>query len=102
MNFIGEKNYIVTTMQCYKDIKEDYLSGALDAHIRSIDPGSSTEYGIIVAIPKTRMLEDEFQNPTPLDGNLDKWKLAIAIKCFGGRRKRSMVELLFCMLRSRR
>ena len=102
LNFIGEKNYIVTTMQCYKDIKEDYLSGALDAHIRSIDPGSSTEYGIIVAIPKTRMLEDEFQNPTPLDGNLDKWKLAIAIKCFGGRRKRSMVELLFCMLRSRR
>ena len=76
--------------------------GALDAHIRSIDPGSSTEYGIIVAIPKTRMLEDEFQNPTPLDGNLDKWKLAIAIKCFGGRRKRSMVELLFCMLRSGR
>ena len=89
-------------MQCYKDIKEDYLSGALDAHIRSIDPGSSTEYGIIVAIPKTRMLEDEFQNPTPLDGNLDKWKLAIAIKCFDGRRKRSMVELLFCMLRSGR
>lgn len=68
----------------------------------SIDPGSSTEYGIIVAIPKTRMLEDEFQNPTPLDGNLDKWKLAIAIKCFDGRRKRSMVELLFCMLRSGR
>ncbi|PWM98021.1 MAG: hypothetical protein DBX42_00095 [Azospirillum sp.] len=102
LNFIGEKNYIVTTMQCYKDIKEDYLSGALDAHIRSIAPGSSTEYGIIVAIPKTRMLEDEFQNPTPLDGNLDKWKLAIAIKCFDGRRKRSMVELLFCMLRSGR
>ena len=102
LNFIGEKNYIVTTMQCYKDIKEDYLSGVLDAHIRSIDPGSSTEYGIIVAIPKTRMLEDEFQNPTPLDGNLDKWKLAIAIKCFGGRRKRSMVELLFCMLWSGR
>ncbi|MFQ8839849.1 MAG: hypothetical protein ACLR8P_01690 [Clostridium fessum] len=48
------------------------------------------------------MLEDEFQNSTPLDGNLDKWKLAIAIKCFGGRRKRSMVELLFCMLRSGR
>lgn len=23
LNFIGEKNYIVTTMQCYKDIKED-------------------------------------------------------------------------------
>ena len=48
------------------------------------------------------IMEDEFQNPTPLDGKLDKWKLAIAIKCFGGRRKRSMVELLFCMLRSRR
>lgn len=102
LNFIGEKNYIVTTMQCYKDIQEDYLNGLLKAHIRSINPESSTEYGIMVAIPKTITLEDEFQNPTPLSGNLDKWKLVIAMKCFGGRRKRSMVELLFCMLRSGR
>ena len=101
LNFIGEKNYIVTTMQCYKDIQEEYRNGLLKAHIRSINPESSN-YGIMVAIPRLSTLEDEVENPTPLDGNLDKWKLAIAIKCFGGRRKRSMVELLFCMLRSGR
>lgn len=102
LNFIGEKNYIVTTMQCYKDIQEGYRNKLIDAHIRSINQESSTEYGIMVAIPKTRTLEDEFENLTPLDGKMDKWKLAIVIKCFGGRRKRSMVELLFCMLRSGR
>ena len=29
LNFIGEKNYIVTTMQCYKDLQEDMRSGII-------------------------------------------------------------------------
>lgn len=30
LNFLGEKNYIVTTMECYKSIQEDIRSGKLD------------------------------------------------------------------------
>lgn len=33
LNFLGEKNYIVTTMECYKSIQEDIRSGKLNAHI---------------------------------------------------------------------
>lgn len=102
LNFLGEKNYIVTTMECYKDILPDFRSGKFSRHMHEKFSESSTYYGVMVAIPKSRTLEDEFENPTPLDGKLDKWKLVIAIKCFGGGRKRSMVELLFCMLRSGR
>lgn len=29
LNFFGEKNYIVTTMECYKDILPDFRSGNL-------------------------------------------------------------------------
>ena len=70
LNFLGEKNYIVTTMECYKDILPDFRSGKLE-------------------------------NPTPIDGNTERsWKLAAILSCRQGPRKRSMSELLFCMLRS--
>lgn len=32
LNFLGEKNYIVTTMQCYKDILPDMRSGKFWNH----------------------------------------------------------------------
>ena len=35
-----------------------------------------------------------------LDGDTEKWKLSVALNCHAGSRKRSMTELLFCMLRS--
>ena len=76
-------------------LRREKAARELDTHLRTIAAETQKEF------PNFN-LEDEFQNPTPLDGNLDKWKLAIAIKCFDGRRKRSMVELLFCMLRSGR
>lgn len=102
LNFIGEKNYIVTTMQCWKDIMPEYRSGKLLKHIREINPEASGDHGVMIAIPKTRTLNEEFENPTPLNGSLPEWKLAIVLPGVGGRRKRSMVELLFCMLRSGR
>ena len=43
---------------------------------------------------------DEFENPTPIDGEVNRWKLAVIKPCNIGLRKRSMTELLFCMLRS--
>ncbi len=99
LNFIGEKNYIVTTMECWKSIQEDMRSGKLDAHIKTCCPNSSHHYGIMVAIPLWSKEEDEYINPTPLDQAKD-WKLAVVIPCRIGLRKRSITEMLFYMLRS--
>lgn len=99
LNFIGEKNYIVTTMECYKDIVKDYASGKLNKHIRECCPGSSLHYGIMVAIPICTNLEDEFMNPTPLSKE-KRWRLHIIIPCHQGHRKKSTTEMLFYMLRS--
>lgn len=87
LNFVGEKNYIVTTMQTYKDILHDI--DKLGIHV-----------GILVAIPTDKALLDEFEKPTPITNNIENWSLAIARQCFEGDRKRSLTELLFCMLRS--
>ena len=101
LNFIGEKNYIVTTMECYKDIVKDYASGKLSSHIIESCPGSSLHYGIMVAIPRYLSPEDEFAKPTPLNEEIS-WKLSVIIPCNQGPRKRSTTEMLFYMLRSGR
>ena len=89
LNFEGEKNYLVMTMQTYKDI------------LRDIDVKLPYHTGILVACPEFRELTDEFENPTPLTEKA-LWTLK-AIKCSHPQaRKRSMMELLFCMLRSGR
>ena len=85
LNFLGEKNYIVTTMECYKDILPDISSGKFAEHMRERFPTT-----------------DEFEKPTPLDAEVRRWKLAVILPCRYGPRKRSMTELLFCMLRSGR
>ena len=99
LNFLGEKNYIVTTMDCYKNIQEDLRSGKLAKHIRECSPNSSLYYGIMVAIPEYREPADEYENPTPLDTDTG-WKLEIILPCRQGERKRSITEMLFYMLRS--
>lgn len=99
LNFFGEKNYIVTTMECYKSIQEDMRSGKLDAHIKECCPNSSHYYGIMVAIPQYTEEIDEYENPTPLEQEV-RWKLAIILPCIQGPRKRSLAEMLFYMLRS--
>lgn len=100
LNFFGEKNYIVTTMECYKSILEDYRGKKIDQYLAEHYPESSNYYGILVAVPSERSAADEFENPTPLGGNATDWKLESVINCRSGPRKRSMTELLFCMLRS--
>ena len=52
----------------------------------------------MVAIPSHKKMEEEFENVTPLEAAAE-WKLATPIACTTGPRKRSMTELLFCMLR---
>nr|DAW00024.1 MAG TPA: hypothetical protein [Caudoviricetes sp.] len=100
LNFLGEKNYIVTTMECYKDILPDLSSGKFARHMREQFPESSNYFGVMVAIPDWAEATDEFEKPTPLDTEVRQWKLAVILPCRYGPRKRSMTELLFCMLRS--
>lgn len=102
LNFLGEKNYIVTTMECYKEILPDFQSGKFANHMHNQFPESSTYFGVMVAIPYLSELADEFENPTPIDGDILRWKLATVLPCRTGPRMRSMTELLFCMLRSGR
>lgn len=102
LNFIGEKNYIVTTMECYKDLLPDMRGGKFYKHLHEVSPDSSGHFGIMVAIPYMSELTDEFENPTELDFEKGRWKLAVISNCRLGLRKKSTTELLFCMLRSGR
>lgn len=102
LNFLGEKNYIVTTMECYKELIQDLNSGKFYKYLLEKFPESSARIGIMVAIPFMAELVDEFENPTPIDYERGRWKLAVVIPCRQGLRKKSMTELLFCMLRSGR
>lgn len=100
LNFLGEKNYIVTTMECYKDLLPDFRDGTFARHLHEAAPESSSNFGIMVAIPFMSEMTDEFEDPTEVDGESGRWKLAVIKKCVPGLRKRPMIELLFCMLRS--
>ena len=107
LNFYGEKNYIVTTMQTWKDIGEDYRNGDLGRYIKENYPESSHHYGFIVPVPVSIDLRStdevfaEFEKPTLLDGDIHNWKMHTILPCREGSRTRSMNELLFCMLRSK-
>ncbi len=100
LNFLGEKNYIVTTMECYKELLPDLRNGAFSRHLHETAPDSSMHFGIMVAVPYISNLSDEFENPSEIDYESGRWKLATIQKCVPGPRRKSMTELLFCMLRS--
>ena len=104
IKFYWRKNYLVTTMECYKEILPDLKNGKFAQHIRENFPECYAEIGnmgVMIAVPYQRDVAEEFENPTPLDGDVEKWKFSVAIKCeHNGSRKRSMTELLFCMVRS--
>lgn len=102
LNFLGEKNHIVTTMECYKDILPDLNNGTFRKYLQETHPESSEHIGIMVAIPYMSEAVDEYEKPTPIDFEINKWKLAVVKPCNIGLRKKSMTELLFCMLRSGR
>ncbi len=107
LRFYGEKNYIVTTMETWKKIKEDHGSGELGRFIAEHYPESSRYFGILVPVPKkidlrnSSAIYDEYENPTEFGGKPYDWHLYSVIPCREGPRVRSMSELLFCMLRSK-
>lgn len=88
-NFIGEKNYFIMPMVTYKEVIQDIPNGV----------------GVLVPIPKiTENLKAdkymEFENPSELTNELNNWKFWTIRNAHKKVRKRSMTELLFCMLRS--
>ena len=108
LNFYGEYNYIVTTMQCYKDIQEDIRSGKLDSHIASfMNLTQAPEYGILVAVPgnidlrNKHDLYDEYDNPHDFTIGEDYKFWDVYPQSRMAHRTRSMNELLFCMLRAK-
>lgn len=82
-NFIGEKNYYVMPMETYKQVVNEIPHNI----------------GCIVPVPFMRDKLDEFEHPTPLSLDV-QWELVVVQNSFRTNRNRSMVELLFCMLRS--
>ena len=107
LNFLGERNYIVTTTETYKELLPDIQSGHLRKYIKENYPESSPDFGILIAVPgnidcrKNKDVHEEFLNPTPFPEGASSWKFCEPIKCIPARRKRSMVEFLFCMLRAK-
>lgn len=83
-NFIAEKNYFVMPMATYKEVLRDIPHNV----------------GVMVPVPWHRNKEDEFDNPTNLVSDKTHWNLEIIKPARMQSRKRSMTELLFCMLRA--
>lgn len=82
-NFIGEKNYFVMSMATYQIVMKNIPHNI----------------GVIVPVPQHRDVYEEYENPTKLDKKV-RWKLCTIMQAHQQLRKRSMTELLFCMLRS--
>lgn len=108
LNFYGEKNYIVTTMDTYKKLQEDIRSEKLQKHIADfMGVKVCPQFGIIVPVParidqrSSNEIYSEYENPTKLDGDMVKWRMYTAVNCHEMHRTRPTVEMLFCMLRSK-
>lgn len=82
-NFIGEKNYFVMPMATYKEVAFDIQHNV----------------GVLVPVPKCKDKYKEFENPTELS-DAKEWRLCTMIPSHMQLRKRSITELLFCMLRA--
>ena len=109
LNFLGEQNYIVTTMETYKTLCGSAIiaNGEIQDFIKKHNPESSTDFGFLIPVPSYIDLRNyqeinrEFENPTEFKGEAKNWKLCKMLSSPLSSRKRSMTELLFCMLRSK-
>ncbi len=88
LNFEGDKNYIVTTMEVYKEIIQE-IHNKIPWHV-----------GVMVSCPYHIKPADDFQNPTSVDEEDVVWDLKVIKQSHPAYRIRSIAELLFCMLRS--
>ena len=87
-NFIAEKNYFVMPMTTYKEVMHDIQGGM----------------GVLVPVPENvgntnAEISKAFENPTGLSVDVP-WKLHTMRHPIPQLRKKSIIELLFCMLRS--
>ena len=109
LNFFGDENYIVTTAETYKKLMDDgdLSDGTLINYVKENYPESSTNFGFMIAVPKSvdgrspNLVHQELENPTPLS-DVHKFKI-LKINCGHAlaKRDRSLVELMFCMLRAK-
>lgn len=83
-NFIAEKNYFIMPMSTYKEVIQDIPHNT----------------GVMVPVPQQADIHGEFENPTELTPEEDKWILKVIRQAHLQGRERSIIELLFCMLRS--
>lgn len=84
VNFIAEKNYLVMPMKTYKDLINEIPQNV----------------GVLCPVHLSNDKYSEFENPTELYNDLAYWKLETIKNALSKERKRSIIELLFCMLRS--
>lgn len=109
LNFVAEKNYIVTTVKCYKELLPDMQSGKFYKHLKEMNEGNiAKKCDFLLAVPDIVQMKrfnpqeavlDEMEKPTPLDNN-GFWRLAKITNGGVSYRRRSTTELLFCMVRS--
>lgn len=106
LNFIGEKNYIVTTMETYKKLQSKLADGTFYGFMAEKHNNNNPNFGVLVAVPdnvdcrKTSDVYSEYENPTTFDASTN-WKLYEILNCRERHRTRSTTELLFCMLRAK-
>ncbi len=110
LNFLGEQNYIVTTMETYKKLCDDSIiaNGEITKFIKEHNPESATDFGFLVPVParigdlrNKAAIHEEFYNPTKFEGEASRWRLCTMITAHFCGRNRSTTELLFNMLRSK-
>lgn len=111
LNFYGDKNYLVMNMETYKDFLDDFTDRVISKGFNSRSkkfwpwykeghPDGSLNIGIMVAVPVGRDVYDEFEEPTEFTDKT-MWRLEILQLSRQTPRKRSVAELLFCMLRAK-
>ena len=83
-NFIAEKNYFVMPMKLYKEVKNE------------IPP----YVGVLCPVHSSNDKYTEFENPIELFNDTAYWRLETIRPARQKERNRSIIELLFCMLRS--
>ncbi len=86
VNFVGEKNYLVMPMKTYKEVINDIPENI----------------GVLCPISVNKDKFGEFENPTELNGDTSLWSLEAVRFPLEKERSKSIVELLFCMMRSGR
>ena len=111
LNFFGERNYIVTTMETYKQLCDEGIiaEGKIENFIKAHNPDSTAHFGVMVPVPakigdlrNRSAIHDEFEHPTEFTGEAKDWRLyKILSPAVLSGRNRSTIELLFCMLRSK-